>query len=147
MALEDKLQEDLKQAMRDKDVTKRQTLRMVLSAAKNLRIEKGEDLSEKELLAVIAKEVKKRKDSDEQYTKAGREDLAVVERAEIVVLMGYMPKQLSEEEAKVVVEGIIQKLGLTEKKQMGQVMKAIMADYKDQVDGKTVQRLASALLS
>jgi len=147
MGLNDKLQEDLKQAMRDKDVTKRQTLRMVMSAAKNLRIERGEDLDDKDLLAVIAKEVKKRKDSAEQYTKADREDLASVERAEIEVLMGYMPKQLSEAEAKTVVEGIIQQLGLTEKKQMGQVMKAIMADYKDQVDGKTVQRLASTLLS
>ncbi len=147
MGLNDKLQEDLKQAMRDKDVTKRQTLRMVMSAAKNLRIERGEDLDDKDLLAVIAKEVKKRKDSAEQYTKADREDLASVERAEIEVLMGYMPKQLSEAEAKTVVEGIIKQLGLTEKKQMGQVMKAIMADYKDQVDGKTVQRLASTLLS
>ena len=147
MDLTELLAEDLKQAMRDKDVTKRQTLRMVMSAAKNLRIERGEDLSDKDLLAVIAKEVKKRKDSAEQYTAAKREDLASIERAEIEVLMGYMPKQLSEEEAKAIVEGIITKLGLTEKKQMGQVMKAIMTEYKDQVDGKTVQRLASSLLS
>lgn len=146
MDLNAKLQEDLKQAMRDKDVIKRQTLRMVLSAAKNLRIERGQDLSDQDLLAVIAKEVKKRKDSLEQYTQAGREDLASVERNEIEVLMDYMPKQLSEAQAKQLIEGIIAKLGLTEKKQMGQVMKAIMAEHKDQVDGKTVQRLASELL-
>ena len=147
MSLSERLQDDLKAAMKAGNVVARQTLRLSIAAIKNRRIEKGEDLSDKDVLAILAKEVKKRQDSAEQYGAAGRDDLKTTELAEIEVLQGYLPKQLGEEETNTVVRETIERLGLTSKKEMGQVMKAVMADHKGQIDGKLVQRIAGELLS
>lgn len=147
MALFDQLQEDLKVAMKSGDTIARQCLRMAISALKNRRIETGQDLEEAESLAVLQKEVKKRQDSAEQYTKAGRSELAETELAEIEVLKRYLPKGLSEEEVQTIVRETIENLGVTSKKDMGQVMKAVMAAHKGRVDGKLVQRFAGELLS
>ena len=146
MAMLDTLQSDLKDAMKAGDVVARQTLRMAIAAIKNRRIDSGEDLSEAEELAVLQKEVKKRQDSAEQYKAAGRDELAETELAEIVVLERYLPAQLSEDDVHTIVRETIESLGLTSKKEMGQVMKAVMAEHKGRIDGKLVQRLAGELL-
>jgi len=155
MSLKDRLQADVKSAMRENDTLKRDTLRMVLAA---LQEEKGElvrlgklkldeELSEGAALAVLAKNVKTRADSAEQYARAGRADLAERERAEIGVIEGYLPKQLSEDEVHTVVRETIEGLGVTEKSGLGQVMKAVLAKYKGQVDGKLVQQHANEILN
>ena len=146
MKLLAKLQEDLKDAMRAQDVTTKETLRMTLAALKNRRIEAGEDLDEGTELQVLTKQVKSREDSVEQYEAADRKDLADQERAEIEVLRRYLPEQLSEDAVRTLVEKVIADQGLTSKKEMGQVMKAIMAEHRGKVDGKLVQKLASELL-
>lgn len=147
MSLFEQLQSDLKTAMRDKNVVARQTLRSAIAAVKNKRIEKGEDLEEPEVLAVLTKCVKSREDSATQYADAGREDLESNERAEIEVLKGYLPAQLSEDETKTLVEKTIGELGLESKKELGKLMKSLMASHKGQIDGKLVQRFAGELLS
>ena len=147
MSLLDQLQDDLKQAMRDGNAVARDALRMTMTALKNRRIEKGEDLNEGEELAVVTKQVKSRQDSAEQYTNANRPELAEKELAEIKILEGYLPKQLSAEEVKALVEARINELGISKKSEIGQLMKSIMSTHKGQLDGKAVQQAAGSLLS
>ena len=147
MSLIEQLTSDVKDAMRAGETLRRDTLRMVLAAMKNRRIETGEDLDEDQQLAVLLSAVKSRTDSVTQYEANDRQDLADQERAEIEVLQGYLPKQLSEEETAEIVRAKIGELGLTSKSEMGQVMKAIMADHKGALDGKLVQRLAAQELA
>ena len=147
MSLLTTVQSDLKDAMRAGDVVTRETLRMVLSALKNRRIELIADLSPAEELAVLTKQVKSREDSATQYDAAGRPELAARERAEIEVIRRYLPEQLSDEAVRELVERTIATVGASSKKDIGAVMKAILAEHKGKVDGKLVQRLASELLS
>ena len=99
------------------------------------------------MLAVLQKCVKSREDSVSQYSAAGRTDLSDREKAEIGVIQRYLPKMLDEDATRAIVRVTIQKLGLTSKKDLGQVMKAVLAEHKGQVAGSLVQRLASELLS
>ena len=156
MTLEQRLNDDVKQAMRDKNEVARDTLRMVLASLKNrvveLRTERGSDagetaLTDDDVLAVLAKAVKSRKESVVEYEKAGREELAAKERAEIAVIEGYLPKQLDADETRNIVSGLIDELGISSKKDIGQLMKAVMAKHKGTIDGKLVQQVASELLS
>lgn len=147
MTVLETLQRDLKEAMRAGDVIRRETLRMVIAALKNRRIEKGSDLDETDELAVLVKSVKSRQDSVDQYAAAGRDDLAAKERAEIEIIQGYLPAQLSEDEVRDLVREAIAETGAESKKDLGLVMKSVMADHKGRVDGKLVQRLAGELLA
>lgn len=147
MSLLATLQNDLKDAMRAGDVVARETLRMGITALKNRRIELMADLSPAEELAVLTKQVKSREDSASQYDAAGRPELATRERAEIEVIRRYLPEQLSEEAVRELVERTIASVGASSKKDIGAVMKAILAEHKGKLDGKLVQRLASELLA
>lgn len=146
MALQTQVADDLKGAMRAGDAIKRDTLRMLIAAFKNRRIEKGEELTAEDELAVIAKSVKSRNEAAEQYGANGRPELEAKERAEAEVLSVYLPKGLSEDETREAVQALIAELGLEGKAQMGQLMKAVMAKHKGRVDGKLVSRLAGELL-
>lgn len=146
-ALKERIESDIKAAMLARDEIRRDTLRMVLSSIKNKRIELGKDLDDAAVLGVLSTAVKSRRDSAEQYEKAGRQELADKELAEIHVIEGYLPKQLGEDETRTIVEGLVQSLGIESKKDIGRLMKAVMAEHKGQVDGKLVQRLAGELLS
>ena len=143
MTLLEQLSEDVKDAMRAGENLRRDTLRMVLAAMKNRRIEVGEELNDDQQLAVLLSAVKSRTDSVVQYDANGRKDLADRERTEIEFIQGYLPKQLGEQETAEIVRAKIAELGLTSKKEMGQLMKAIMADHKGSVDGKLVQQFAA----
>lgn len=146
MALLERLQSDLAAAMRDKDELRRDTLRMVLADLKNKRIELGRDLTDENVIAVLQKAKKSREDSVEQYDQAGRAELAEKERAEIAVIEAYLPQPLSEDEAREVVRAAIEETGASGKQDLGKVMKAVMAQHRGRLDGKTAQRLAAELL-
>ena len=146
MGLWQDLETSLKDAMRAGDTTRRDTLRMVIAGLKNKRIELGRDLEDADVLSVLGSAVKSRQDSVEQYEKAGRDELAAKERAEIEVIQHYLPRQLGEDETRTVVGAAIEKTGATSKADLGKVMKAVMAEHKGQVDGKAVQRIAAELL-
>lgn len=137
---------DLKTAMRAGDTLSRDTLRMVLAGLKNKRIEVGEDLSEDQALAVLGSAVKSRKDSATQFDDADRPELAEKERAEIGVIERYLPRQLSEEETRTLVQGLVKELGITKSQDLGKLMQAVMAEHRGRVDGKLVQRCAGELL-
>ncbi len=142
-----KLQDDVKQAMKAGDTLTRDTLRLVITDLKKKELDLARELKPDEELAVLQKCVKSREDSVSQYSAAGRTDLSDREQAEIGVIQRYLPKMLDEDATRTIVRATIQKLGLTSKKDLGQVMKAVLAEHKGQVDGKLVQRLVSELLS
>ena len=142
-----KLQGDMKAAMKSGDALTRDTLRLVITDLKKKELDLARELAPDEELAVLQKCVKTREDSVAQYDGAGRKDLADRERAEIGVIQRYLPKMLSEAETRAIVQQTIAKLGLTSKKDLGAVMKAVLADHKGRVEGKLVQKLASELLS
>lgn len=147
MALIDQLNDDLKTAMKAKDTITRDTLRMVLTLTKNQRIELGRELEDADVMACLQRSVKTRRDSIEQYEKAGRDDLAAIEKGEIVVLDRYLPTLLSEDETRALVTAKVAELGLTQKRELGQLMKAVLGEHQGTVDGKLVSRLAGELLS
>ncbi|MDC3307283.1 GatB/YqeY domain-containing protein [bacterium] len=146
MSLEQTIGDDLKAAMKAGDALRRDTLRMLIAAMKNERIERGADLDEAGVMAVVRRGVKSRKDSAEQYRAADRLDLAEKEDAEIAVLEGYLPQMLDEAATAAIVEQAIADTGASEKCDIGKVMKAVMASHRDVIDGKLVNRLAAARL-
>ena len=145
-ALEIQIQDDMKSAMRAGETLRRDTLRMLIAALKNERIDKGADLDEDSVLAVVRRGVKSRKDSAEQYRDAGRDELADKEEAEIAVLEDYLPQMLDEAATIAAVEAAIAETGASEKCDLGKVMKAVMAAHRGLVDGKLVNRLAGERL-
>ncbi|WP_419780022.1 GatB/YqeY domain-containing protein [Maridesulfovibrio sp.] len=148
MSLIEQIDKDYIAAFKAKDDVKKAVLRHLKTAIKNRIVElKGETLSDDEVLDLVAKQIKQRKDSIEQYTAAGRPELAEVEAVEVEALSGYMPEQLSEEEIAAAIDKAIADLGASSMQDMGKVMKAITAAYKGQVDGKVVSNLVRARLS
>ena len=134
----------MKEAMKAGDATKRDTLRMLDSMIKNTEIEKlkkEEGLNDEEVQAVIARAVKQRRDSVEQYKAGGREDLAEKESKEIEILSGYMPEQLGEDKIREIVKAVIAETGATSKADMGKVMGAAMGKLKGQADGNVVKKI------
>jgi uncharacterized protein YqeY len=145
------LNEDLKEAMRDKDKVRLRTLRSLRSALKNKEIEQREEgvetvLSEQDQLSVLRKQVNQRKDSIEQYEEAGREDLVEKEQAELEVLDEYMPDALSDEELRERLESIIEEVGAESMADMGPVMGRAMDELRGRVDGGRVQTVVKELL-
>ncbi len=138
MSLLEQINADLKKAMLERDELTRDTLRMVKSEL--LMLDKPDDL------AVLSRAVKSRRDSIKSYIEGGRQDLADREQAEIEVIQRYLPKQLSEEEARQAIAAIVGELGLSSKKELGQVMKEIKARFPGQVDGKLASSIAAQLL-
>jgi len=147
MSLKDKLTEDLKQAMRQGDEQRRSTLRLVMAAIKNAEIEKRRELEEGELLAIIAKEAKQRRESIAQFEKGGRQDLADREKAELQILLAYLPEQLSKEEIEAQARQIIEEVEATSPAQMGQVMRQLMPLMQGKADGKLVSQVVKEFLA
>ena len=153
MTLQDQLDSDLKIAMIDRDEARKNAIRSAKTAILNAQVEKrgtqGPDavLSEEEILAVISKQAKQRRDSIAEYSKAGRTDLVEQEEAELAVLELYLPRQLSHEEIKEVLQAIIAETGATGPQQIGQVMQPAMQRLQGQADGRVVNQIARELLS
>jgi len=148
MSLEQTLGADIVTAMKAKDATKLTALRMLKTALTNKSIEKGRALEGAEELQVVSMLVKQRRDSIEQFTKGGRTDLADKEQAEIVILNAYLPASASDDEIAAAVTAAIAETGATSAKDMGKVMKAVMAGLAGKtVDGKKVSETVKAKLS
>jgi uncharacterized protein YqeY len=148
MSLEQTLGADIVTAMKAKDQTRLTALRMLKTALTNKSIEKGRALDAAEELQVVSMLVKQRRDSIEQFTKGGRQDLADKEQAEIGVLTGYLPEAASDDDVTAAVSAAIAETGATSAKDMGKVMKAVMAALAGKtVDGKKVSEAVKAKLS
>lgn len=147
--LSQQITEDMKTAMRGKNTLALNTIRMLKSAIKNAAIEKGgasAELTDPEIVAVIRREVKKRQDSVEQYSTAGRTELVEQEQAEIAVLNGYLPEPLGEAELRSIIDAAIAEVGATSRKEMGAVMKLVQERAAGRVDGKTLSQAVMAKL-
>lgn len=148
MAFIDRISEDLIAAMRAKEATRLSTLRMAKAALMNREVERGRALDDTESLQVIASLIKQRRDSIEQFRKGGREDLAVKEEAELAVLDAYLPPPVGEAEIAAAVDAAIAETGATGAKDMGRVMKAVMARFTGStLDGKVVSELVRKRLA
>ncbi|SDB98166.1 hypothetical protein SAMN05421734_103244 [Pelagirhabdus alkalitolerans] len=148
MSLLDHLNQDMKQAMRNREKQKLSVIRMVKASLQNEAIKLGkEELSEEEELTVLARELKQRKDSLREFEEAGREDLVENLRFEIDVLQVYMPKQLTTEELEEIVLETIKEVNATSKQEMGKVMGALMPKVKGKADGTEVKTLVQKHLS
>jgi uncharacterized protein YqeY len=145
-ALADKVRADMTAAMKAQEKERLSTLRMLQSSLKNEQINLGHELSDEEAMTVIRKAMKQREDSIEQYTNAGRTELAEKERSEMELLKTYLPPELSEAEVESGVREIIASTGAQSKKDFGKVMKEATARFKGRVDGKKIQEIVQRLL-
>lgn len=146
MNLSERLNEDMKQAMKSQDKFKLSTIRMVRATIKNLEIDLKRTLNDNEVLDILSREIKQRKDALQEFEKAGRDDLAAQVKAEAEILTEYLPEQLSEEEIKVIVQQTIQETGASSKAEIGKVMSALMPKVKGRADGKLVNQTVQQLL-
>lgn len=147
MSLIEKIDTDLKAAMKSLNKAAVSTLRLVKSSLKYKQIEKGGDLTDDDVVSVLSSLVKQRRDSIEQYEKGGRDDLAAVEKNEIEIIQQYLPAQMSDEEIQAVINAAVEELGASGQKDIGNVMKAVMPRFKGRADGKKVNALVSKRLS
>lgn len=148
MSLQERLTDDMKQAMRAKQKDRLTTIRMVKASLQNEAIKFGrQDLTEEEELTVLNREMKQRRDSLREFESAGRHDLVEKIQAEIVVLEAYMPKQLSEEEVQEIVDAAIAQTGASAPSDMGKVMGIVMPQLKGKADGALINRLVKQRLA
>lgn len=148
MSLSDRLTEDLKQAMKSRDQLRMDVIRMVKAAVLNKEFELKRDLDDAEMSRVMTTLVKQRRESVEQFEKAQRTELAAKERKEIEIIESYLPKPLSPDEIEAIVVAVVAETGSRTQKDMGVVMKAVMARLAEQsVDGKQISNLVKSKLS
>lgn len=148
MSVREAITADLKSAMKARDSQKVQVLRLVQAALKNKGIEvRPNELTDEDVLGVLKKLVKQRKDSIEQFSKAGRQDLVDVEAGELTVIEGYLPEMMSEDKVRTLVQEAIQELGASSMKEMGAVMKAVLGKTQGNADNKVVSQLVRESLA
>lgn len=147
MEIKEKIEKDVKKALKKRETIVVSTLRMLKSAIHNKEIEKrGERLQEAEVIKVIAKQAEQRKDSIEQFAKAKRQELVEKETKELEILKSYLPQQLKEEEIVNLVKGVIKEMGAKGKADFGRVMKSAMVEVAGKAEGKLVSQIVSQQL-
>ena len=147
MPLKETLEADVKTAMLAKNEVVRDTLRLILSELKRLELQEGKTITPEIEQDVLMKAAKQRQQSIDEYDKAARADLSAKEKAELTVIQGYLPKAMSEAEAKTAIQSLATELNLTSKKDMGTLMKAAMAKHKGSLDGKLAQKVLGEILT
>lgn len=145
--LKEKLMKDLKNSMKEKNIVRKNVIQMVRAAILQIEKDKGIEVDDNKILEIIAKEVKTRKDSLEDFQKGGREDLVEQAKQEIAILSEYLPKQLTKEELKEKIMNIINEIGATSIKDMGAVMKEAKDQIGTAADGKSINEVVRELLN
>ena len=145
--LKERLQADLKTAMKEKDTFKRDVIRFVMSAIKQIEVDERKELTDADIEAILVKQIKQRNDSIEQFRKGGREDLVEQNEKELDVLRNYLPEPMSEEEVRKVLEEIVAETGASGMKDMGKVMGAAKAKIGSRAEGRVINQIAKELLS
>ena len=147
MSLSERVSQEIKSAMLARDPDRLTALRMLKSAIGYAQIErKTDNLADAEVIAIIQKEIKKRRDAIDQFEKGARPELAAKEKTELTVLEAFLPQPFSNEELERLVRATIQEIGATSKKEMGAVIKAVQAKAAGRADGKTISALVGKLL-
>ncbi|KIL34608.1 aspartyl-tRNA amidotransferase [Cohnella kolymensis] len=146
MNVAERLNEDMKQAMKDGDKFRLSTIRLVRAAIKNQEIELRRPLEDSETLNILSRELKQRRDALQDFEKAGREDLVANVTGEIEIITQYLPQQLNEEEVKAIVVQTMQETGASSKADLGKLMGALMPKVKGRADGKLVNAIVQQFL-
>ena len=146
LQLKIKLQNDLKEAMKSKDNFKRDTIRFLMSALKQIEVDERKELSDEDIIKIIQKSLKQREDSATAFKEAGREDLYEKEVNEANVLKAYLPKQLDDNELKAIIAKHIQTVGATSLKEIGKIMPLVLAECAGVADGKRINMVIKELL-
>ena len=146
MALKEQLAQDLKSSMKNRETIRKNTVQMIRTAILQIEKDKKVTLEDEDILDVIAKQLKQRKDVLPEYEKSGREDLISQLKEEMDVLMGYLPKQLTDEELRPIVEAAVKETGASSMRDMGKVMAAVMPQIKGRADGKAVNAIVKDLI-
>jgi uncharacterized protein YqeY len=146
MQLREQINQDLKEAMKAKDAKKRDALRLLTSAFKQIEVDERRELSDEDVIKIIQNQVKRREEAAKQYKDADRTDLMQIELDEIVCYMPYLPAQLSDEELKAALQNIISQTGATSLKDMGKIMGAASKELAGKADGKRINECVKALL-
>ena len=147
MSLKEKLNEDLKQAMRDKEVVKRDSIRAINTMIKQIEIDERRVLDDAEVIKLVQRGIKQREEAISQYRAASRDDLVQKEQEQVDVFMLYLPKQLSDEELENGMKEIISEVGATSLKDMGKVMGVASKKFAGVADGKRINEMVKKLLS
>ncbi len=147
MGLQEGLLADMQTAMRQGDVARRDTIRMLRAAIHNAEIELQREVTDAEVLQIIARQVKQRNESIELFRQGGREDLVAAEEAQKAILEEYLPDQLSEQEIEEAVQEIVTELGASDMRQMGAVMREAMQRLQGRADGRVVNQIVRDILS
>jgi uncharacterized protein YqeY len=146
MTLQERLTSDLRQALKEGDTTRRSVIRLVIAGVKNAEIAKGAPLDDSGIVDVIAKEVKQRRESIAEFSKGNRQDLVNKEEAELAILFGYLPQQMSREEIVETARRLIEQVGAWGPGDKGKVMSQLMPQLKGRADGREVNDVVSELL-
>lgn len=146
MSLKEQINNDIKTAMKEKDNTKRDALRLLSSAFKQIEVDERKELSDEDVIKIIQKQVKQRNEAMVQYRDAGREDLYDKEASEAAIFETYLPKQLSDEELETALRSIIAEVGAASMKEIGKVMGAASKTLGGQADGKRINECAKKIL-
>ncbi|MGZ4104915.1 MAG: GatB/YqeY domain-containing protein [Actinomycetota bacterium] len=144
--LRDRIADEMRASMKAREQTRTSTLRMLMAAMKNTQVEKGHELDDDEVIDVIAREAKRRRESIDAFANAGRTELVEKETAELAVLESYLPERLSDDELAALVDESIAETGASSPKEMGQVMKALMPKLRGRADGAAVSAMVRARL-
>jgi uncharacterized protein YqeY len=147
MGLKKRLQDDLKQALRDREEIRKTTLRLALAAIKNAEIAQGKELDDEGLIAVLSQQAKQRRESIDQFRKGNRDDLVAQEESELQILLEYLPPQLSEDEISTRAREVIVEMGANSPAQMGEVMRVLMPQLRGKADGRVVSTIVKQILS
>ncbi len=146
MHLSERISDDYKEALKSGDKDRVSILRMVKAAVKNKEIEKRSPLSDDEISGILRSYVKRAHESIDQFSKAGRTDLAEKEKKELAIIQSYLPQQIEEDEIRIIIKDAINETGAAGTKDMGKVMKAVMSKTKGLADGKLVNNLVKEML-
>ena len=144
--LKEKLLDDLKLAMKEKNLVRKNTIQMIRAAILQVEKDKAIEINDEQIIEIIAKESKKRKDAESDFEKSGREDLITQNKKELEILSEYLPRQLSTQEVETIVSDVISELGATSIKDMGTVMKSSKEKIGAAADGKTISEVVKRLL-
>jgi len=147
MSLKEQIKADIKEAMRAKDTARRDTLRNLSAAIKQVEVDERKELSDSDVEAILTKYAKQREDAIAQFKEAGRDDLIAKEEAELKIVRAYLPEPLSDEELEAMVKEIVEALGATSMKDMGRIMGAIKKKAGSRADGSKVNKIVKEILS
>lgn len=147
MSLKERLMEDLKTSMKNKDILRKNTITMVRAAIKQEEVDKRIDLDDEGIIQIMGKQLKEKRNSIEEFKKGNRQDLVDQAEAEIAILLEYLPKQLTEEELTEIVKEVLDQGGYTSMKDMGKIMKDVMPKVQGKADGNMVNQVVRKILA